>query len=151
MQAFPLPALWKGQADEWLAGRIEAQREWRGEEINSAHDDQDEENFSDANVEDALASLHAATNVMDEAEVTMGGRILFITPTLKGVLDDFSLANPARSNRVLDRFSRMFATVSDTLPKERGAPPGGCTDGVGYRRAGYGCPHPDQRYRAQFA
>ena len=35
------------------------------------------------------------------------GSILFITPTLKGVLDDFSLANPARSNRVLERFSRI--------------------------------------------
>lgn len=65
------------------------------------------EDFSDADAEDVLASLRAATNAMDEAEVTTGGRILFITPTLKGVLDDFSLANPARSNRVLERFSRI--------------------------------------------
>ena len=63
------------------------------------------EDFADA--EDLLASLRAATNAMDEAEVTTGSRILFITPTLKGVLDDFSLANPARSNRVLERFSRI--------------------------------------------
>ena len=66
-----------------------------------------EEDFSEAEAEDVLASLRAATNAMDEAEVTTGGRILFITPTLKGVLDDFSLANPARSNRVLERFSRI--------------------------------------------
>ena len=65
------------------------------------------EDFSDADAEDVLASLRAATNAMDEAEVTTGSRILFITPTLKGVLDDFSLANPARSNRVLERFSRI--------------------------------------------
>lgn len=65
------------------------------------------EDFSDADAEDVLASLRAATNEMDEAEVTTGSRILFITPTLKGVLDDFSLANPARSNRVLERFSRI--------------------------------------------
>ena len=65
------------------------------------------EDFSDADAEDVLASLRAATNEMDEAEVTTGSRILFITPTLKGVLDDFSLANPARSNRVLERFSRV--------------------------------------------
>ena len=58
-----------------------------------------EEDFSDADAEDVLASLRAATNEMDEAEVTTGSRILFITPTLKGVLDDFSLANPTRSNR----------------------------------------------------
>ena len=66
-----------------------------------------EEDFSDAGAEDVLASLRAATNEMDDAEVTTGSRILFITPTLKGVLDDFSLANPARSNRVLERFSRI--------------------------------------------
>ena len=65
------------------------------------------EDFSDAEAEDVLASLRAATNAMDEAEVTTGSRVLFITPTLKGVLDDFSLANPARSNRVLERFSRV--------------------------------------------
>ena len=66
-----------------------------------------EEDFADAEAADVLASLRAATNEMDEAEVTTGSRILFITPTLKGVLDDFSLANPARSNRVLERFSRI--------------------------------------------
>ena len=65
------------------------------------------EDFADAEAEDVLASLRAATNAMDEAEVTTGSRVLFITPTLKGVLDDFSLANPARSNRVLERFSRI--------------------------------------------
>jgi hypothetical protein len=66
-----------------------------------------EEDFSDADAEDVLASLRAATNAMDEAEVTTGSRILFITPTLKGVLDDFSLANPNRSKAVLTRFSRV--------------------------------------------
>ncbi|MFR3275816.1 MAG: hypothetical protein ACLTOP_08880 [Collinsella phocaeensis] len=66
-----------------------------------------EEDFAAADAEDVLASLRAATNAMDKAEVSTGSRILFITPTLKGVLDDFSLANPARSNRVLERFSRI--------------------------------------------
>ena len=42
---------------------------------------------------------------MDEAQVSTGSRYLFITPTLKGTLDDYSLANPTRSNRVLDRFA----------------------------------------------
>ena len=44
---------------------------------------------------------------MDETQVITGSRYLFITSTLKGVLDDFSLANPTRSNRVLERFSRI--------------------------------------------
>lgn len=63
--------------------------------------------YSDAEAEDVLADLRAATNAMDESQVTTGSRYLFITPTLKGVLDDFSLANPTRSNRVLERFSRI--------------------------------------------
>lgn len=47
------------------------------------------------------------TSAMDEAQVSTGSRILFITPTLKGVLDDYALANTVRSNRVMERFSRM--------------------------------------------
>lgn len=65
-----------------------------------------EEDFSDAEAEDVLASPRTATNEMDEAEVTTGSHILFITPTLKGALDDFSLTIPARSNRVPEHFSR---------------------------------------------
>ena len=66
-----------------------------------------EEDLTSAEAEDILASLRSVTNEMDELEVATGSRILFITPTLKGVLDDFSLANPNRSNRVLTRFSRI--------------------------------------------
>lgn len=66
-----------------------------------------DEDLSAAEAEDILGSLRTVTNEMDELEVTTGSRILFITPTLKGVLDDFSLANPNRSNRVLTRFSRI--------------------------------------------
>lgn len=66
-----------------------------------------EDDLSDADAADVLAELRAVTNLMDEAQVTTGSRYLFITPTLKGALDDFSLANPTRSNRVLERFSRV--------------------------------------------
>jgi hypothetical protein len=63
--------------------------------------------LSAADGEDVLALLRTATNAMDEKEVTASSRILFITPTLKGCIDDFSLANPNRSNRVMNRFSRV--------------------------------------------
>lgn len=63
--------------------------------------------FSDAEAGDILAELRDVTNAMDELQVTTGSRILFITPTLKGVLDDFSLMNPSRSNRVLTCFSKI--------------------------------------------
>ena len=92
------------------------------------------EDFSDADAEDVLASLRAATNEMDEAEVTTGSRILFITPTLKGVLDDFSLANPARSNRVLGRFSRVVE-VPQTRFFSAIALNSGEEDQFGYSRA----------------
>lgn len=81
-----------------------------------------------------LASLRAATNEMDEAEATTGSRILFITPTLKGMLDDFSLANPARSNRVLERFSRVVE-VPQTRFFSAIALNSGEEDRFGYSRA----------------
>lgn len=67
----------------------------------------EEVDFDGAEAADILAALRAVTNEMDEKQVSMGSRYLFITPTLKGLLDDFSLANPARSNRVLERFARV--------------------------------------------
>ena len=93
-----------------------------------------EVDYSDADAEDILADLRAVTSEMDELQVSTGSRILFITPTLKGVLDDFSQANPARSNRVLTRFSRIvevpqvrFYTAIDLLSGEK--------DQFGYQRA----------------
>ena len=80
------------------------------------------ESYASADAEDILEDLRTVTSAMDEKQVTLGSRILFITPTLKGVLDDFSYANPNRSNRVLERFSRIvevpqvrFYTAIDLL------------------------------------
>lgn len=92
------------------------------------------EDFADADAEDVLASLRAATNAMDEAEVTTGSRILFITPTLKGVLDDFSLANPNRSKAVLTRFFRVVE-VPQTRFFSAIALNSGEEDQFGYSRA----------------
>ena len=92
------------------------------------------EDLSEAEAGDILAALRAVTNEMDEKQVSTGSRILFITPTLRGVLDDFSLANPTRSNRVLERFSRIvevpqvrFYTAIDLLS--------GDDDQFGYQKA----------------
>lgn len=75
-----------------------------------------------------------ATSEMDRLQVATASRILFFAPTLKGVLDDFSQANPARSNQVLTRISRSvevpqvrFFTAIDLLSGEE--------DKFGYRRA----------------
>ena len=65
------------------------------------------EDLSEAEAVDVLQALREVTSAMDEAQVTLGSRYLFITPTLKGVLDDYSYANPTMSNRVLERFARI--------------------------------------------
>lgn len=92
------------------------------------------EDLSSASAEDLLASLRAITSEMDEKQVSTGSRYLFITPTLNGVIQDFSYANPNRSNRVLERFARIvevpqvrFYTAIDLLS--------GGDDGFGYRKA----------------
>ena len=66
------------------------------------------EDLSEATATDILQMLRDVTSAMDEKQVTLGSRYLFITPTLKGVLDDFSYANPTMSNRVLERFARVI-------------------------------------------
>lgn len=67
----------------------------------------DEADLSEATATDVLAELREVTSLMDEAQVSTGSRYLFITPTLKCVLDDYSYANPTMSNRVLERFARV--------------------------------------------
>lgn len=101
----------------------------------------DKKSFADAEAGDLLADLRATTSAMDEAQVSTGSRILFITPTLKGVLDDFSYANPARSNRVLERFSKIvevpqvrFYTEIDLLSGD------GDSNSFGYKKAVAGLP-----------
>ena len=69
--------------------------------------DTESKSYADAEAADILKDLRAVTNDMDELEVCEGGRILFITPTLKGVLDDFSLVNPNLSKHVLTRFAKI--------------------------------------------
>ena len=66
------------------------------------------EDLSEATATDILQALREVTSSMDEKQVTLGSRYLFITPTLKGVLDDYSYANPTMSNRVLERFARVI-------------------------------------------
>ena len=93
----------------------------------------DSESYASADAEDVLEDLRTVTSTMDEAQVSTGSRILFITPTLKGMLDDFSMANQNRSNRVMERFAKIvevpqvrFYTGIDLLS--------GGDDGFGYQK-----------------
>ena len=57
-----------------------------------------------ANGADVITALRAAANEMDEAEVPAEQRILFITPTLRGMIDDL---DTSKSKEVLSKFSSV--------------------------------------------
>lgn len=65
------------------------------------------EDLSKAKPTDLLEPLRTVTSAMDEVQVSSGNRYLFIMPTLKGMLDDYSYANSDRSNRMHERFARV--------------------------------------------
>lgn len=79
---------------------------------------------------DVISALRAATNEMDEDEVTYEKRYLFITPTLKGLIDDL---DNTKSKEVLSRFEQVilvpqtrFYTAIDMLDgKSSGETKGG--------------------------
>lgn len=54
--------------------------------------------------EAVIAALRVATAKMDEDEVPYENRILYITPTLKGLIDDL---DTTKSKAVLERFSKI--------------------------------------------
>lgn len=54
---------------------------------------------------EVVKALREATNAMDEAEVPAEQRILFITPTLHGLIDDL---DTTASKDVLNRFSQII-------------------------------------------
>lgn len=53
---------------------------------------------------DVITALRAAANAMDEAEVPSEQRVLFITPTLRGMIDDL---DTSKSKEVLSKFSSV--------------------------------------------
>lgn len=51
-----------------------------------------------------IKALRAAATAMDEKEVPAEGRILFITPTLKGLVDDL---DTNKSRAIMDKFAKV--------------------------------------------
>ena len=84
-----------------------------------------------ANGADVVTAIRTATNAMDEAEVPAEQRILFITPTLKGAIDDL---DTTKSKEILSRFASVvevpqsrFNTSVKLLTGESGELTGGFT------------------------
>lgn len=55
--------------------------------------------------EAVIKALRTASTKMDEEEVTSEGRVLFITPTLKGLVDDL---DTTKSKAVMNKFSAII-------------------------------------------
>ena len=84
-----------------------------------------------ANGVDVVTAIRTATNAMDEAEVPAEQRILFITPTLKGAIDDL---DTTKSKEIFSRFASVvevpqsrFNTSVKLLTGESGELTGGFT------------------------
>lgn len=61
-----------------------------------------------------VAALRVATNTMDEDEVPEDGRILYITPTLRGYIED---SDTTKSREVLARFSEIISVPQSRFYK----------------------------------
>jgi len=59
--------------------------------------------------DNVISALRAATNKMDEDEVPAEGRILYITPTLYGLVEDL---DTTKSKEVLSHFSKVVKVPS---------------------------------------
>ena len=85
---------------------------------------------------DVISALRAATNKMDEDEVPIDGRILYITPTLYGLVQDM---DTTKSREVLSRFSkivqvpqtRFYTAIEQKDGTTEGETGGGYTKAVG--------------------
>lgn len=62
--------------------------------------------------DEAYKALRAGTNAMDEAEVPTENRILFITPTIKGLIDDLE---SYKSKSVMGRFAQVIEVPSTRM------------------------------------
>lgn len=59
-----------------------------------------------------LSAIRAGMTAMDEAEVTKEGRVLYITPTYKGLIDDVDLT---KSKAVMDRFGKVVVVPGSRM------------------------------------
>lgn len=96
---------------------------------------------------DVVGALRTATNEMDEDEVPMDNRILFITPLLLGQVQDMDLT---KSNEVLNRFqsvvmvpqTRFYTAVTLNDGKTTGQTAGGYVKGTEAKDINFMVIHP---------
>ena len=77
-----------------------------------------------------IAALRACSNKMDEDEVNPENRILWITPTLRGLIDDL---DTTKSKKILDKFSTIIEVPQSRFYTAVALNPG--TESYGYAKA----------------
>jgi hypothetical protein len=89
---------------------------------------------SGANV---ITALRTAVNAMDEAEVPQDQRYLFITPTLKGMIEDL---DSTKSREVMAKFAQVIAIPQNRFFSEIAQNDGktGGQEGGGYKKGADG-------------
>lgn len=91
---------------------------------------------SEATLSDAagvVAALRVATNTMDENEVPEDGRLLYITPTLMGYVED---QDTTKSKEVLARFSKVIRVPQTRFYKGITLNSGSSASAGGYAKTG---------------
>lgn len=91
---------------------------------------------------DVIAALRTATNAMDEAEVDEAERVLFITPTLRGMIADL---DTNKSREVLERFgdivrvpqTRFYSAIKLNDGTTSGEEIGGYTKATGAKNLNF--------------
>lgn len=82
---------------------------------------------------DVISALRAATNALDENEVPAEDRILFITPTLHGMIQDM---DTTKSREILTRFSQIILVPQTRFYTAIDLQDG--TTAIGYKKAAGG-------------
>ncbi|MBR3384326.1 MAG: hypothetical protein IKG69_03845 [Atopobiaceae bacterium] len=83
---------------------------------------------------DAIAAIGAAMTAMDEAEVPTGSRYLFITPTLKRMIDSMGEYQATVSKEIMDAFAGVVEVPQSRFYTAIALKSGG-EDGFGYAKA----------------
>ena len=89
--------------------------------------------------EDVVEALRACVSCMDDGEVPCEGRILFITPALRGMIEDL---DTTKSRAVLGRFSRIISVPQTRMYSAIEQTASGYRKAQGAKDLNFLCAHP---------
>jgi len=93
-----------------------------------------------ADGEDVIGALRACVNYMDDHEVPQDGRVLFIQPSLRGLVEDM---DTVRSRLALSRFERIITVPSTRMYTAISQTGNGYQAASGAKQLNFLCAHRD--------